>query len=78
MITRGKQFKKFYHSVYSYAFLYIPIEKLKSIKFENYERYNSLQKLKLELTNNSFEFYYEESNKEFIDFYNNINNRIRL
>lgn len=78
VITRGKQFKKFYESVYSYAFLYIPIEKLNSIKFENYERFNNLQKLKLELTNNSFEFYYEESNKEFINFYNSINNKIRI
>ncbi len=78
VITRGKQFKKFYENILSYTFLYIPIEKLNSIKFENYERYNNLQKLKLELTNSSFEFYYEESNKEFIDFYNNINNRISL
>jgi uncharacterized protein len=77
VISRGKHFKKFYESVYSCTFLYIPIEKLNSIKFENYERYNNLQKLKLELTNNSFEFYYEESNKEFIDFYNNIKDRIR-
>lgn len=78
VITRGKHFNRFRESVYSYAFLYIPIEKLISIKFENYERYNSLQRLKLELTNDSFEFYYEENNKEFIDFYNNLNNRIIL
>ena len=74
IFTRGKVFNKNKQKNYNYAITYIPLEKLCSIKIENYEKYSGLVVLNLKLSEKEFKFYFEQINKESINFYNNLNN----
>ena len=74
ILTRGKVFNKNKLKNYSYAITYIPFEKLCSVIIENYMKYSGLVVLNLKLSEKEFKFYFEQINRESIDFYLNLNN----
>ncbi len=74
VISRGTPFKtrKDVISCNSHSHLYIPIEKLQNILFQNDDRFDNLQKLSMITNNYTFLFYFDDSNKESQDFYRHL------
>ncbi len=72
IITRGRAFMEGRISNYDYAITYLPFERLRGILIENDERYSGLVALDIKLSGQDLKFYFEQMNKESIDFYNNL------
>jgi hypothetical protein len=77
VLSRGKAFKQRYLANYSYATVYLPFERLCGIQFENCEKYENLTELNIKLSGKNFVFYFEQTNKNSIDFYNKLSDSIK-
>jgi hypothetical protein len=74
VISRGKPFKTRSDTIYRYSHIYIPIEKLQSINLEKDNYSDNLQRLYMKTNRHTFMFYFDVSNKESKDYYENLNN----
>jgi hypothetical protein len=75
VFTRGRAIIKRGKANYDYSTIYIPIEKLESIFTERDEKYEGLEVINLKLAAQEFRFYFDQTNRRSIDFYNNLNDR---
>lgn len=73
IINSGQEIQYGDEPVNSYSFVYIPIEKIATIKFEKYKRYNNIQTVLINTKVSQFKFHFSEENKELADFYTKLN-----
>lgn len=69
IIDRGESIQCGKISVNSYRFIYVPIEKIGSIKFEKCKEYNNIQTVFVSTKVSRFRFYFNERNEDLVDFY---------
>lgn len=74
IINRGKLINLGKKPVNSYNFIYMPIEKIDKIKFEECKEYNNIQTVFIETKVSKFMCYFDEKNEKLIKFYERIIN----
>lgn len=69
IINRGELINFGRKAIHSYNFIYVPIEKIDSIKFEKCKEYNNIQTVFISTMVNKYMFYFDERNESLVEFY---------
>lgn len=69
IINRGELINFGKKAIHSYNFIYVPIEKIDNIKFEDCKEYNNIQTVFIETKVNKFMCYFDERNENLKEFY---------
>lgn len=73
VINRGTPIQYGKKVIHSYSFLYVPIEKIDAIKFEESKEYKSIWTIFIITKANTFKFYFDKKNQSLMDFYVKLN-----
>lgn len=69
IINRGELINFGKKAIHSYNFIYVPIEKIDNIKFEECKEYNNIQTVFIETKVNKCMCYFDERNENLKEFY---------
>lgn len=69
IINRGDLINFGRKAVNSYNYIYVPIEKIDSIKFEKCEEYNNIETVFISTKISKYKFYFDERNARLEEFY---------
>ncbi len=77
IISRGESFRTRSDSVYSYAFTYVPLDRLLRVEFHEHNFYDRLMELKLDLTGSGLCFCIDQGNQMLMDRYHKLSRDIK-